>query len=264
MGHLLSRGRKTLSDTGASLAVGPLGRLDPRLRILAAAGFALVAVALSDLVALGFALALALALLPLSALHAGRALKRAAMMDLFLVFLLCTLPFTTTGAPLAHVAGFRASREGLAHAAEIILTANAVMLTLQALVGTLEPVTQGRALHALKAPERLVHLMLFTIRYVEVLREEYERLRASMKVRGFRPRTDLHTYRSFGYLVGMMLVRALERSERILGAMKCRGFQGRLPLLDGFVLRAEDRVFAILWTLALAGLIGLELLRAAG
>ena len=60
MGHLLSRGRKTLSDTGASLAVGPLGRLDPRLRILAAAGFALVAVALSDLVALGFALALAL------------------------------------------------------------------------------------------------------------------------------------------------------------------------------------------------------------
>ena len=150
MGHLLSRGRKTLSDTGASLAVGPLGRLDPRLRILAAAGFALVAVALSDLVALGFALALALALLPLSALHAGRALKRAAMMDLFLVFLLCTLPFTTPGAPLAHVAGFPASREGLAHAAEIILTANAVMLTLQALVGTLEPVTLGRALHALK------------------------------------------------------------------------------------------------------------------
>jgi cobalt/nickel transport system permease protein len=71
-----------------------------------------------------------------------------------------------------------------------------------------------------------VHLFLFTVRYIAVLGREYQRLRTAMKARGFRMRCDLHTWRSIGYLFGMLLVRSLERSERILAAMRCRGFQG--------------------------------------
>ena len=112
------------------------------------------------------------------------------------------------------------------------------------LVGTMEPVTLGHALHRLRCPETLVHLLMFTIRYIDVLHEEYQRLRAAMKVRGFRPGTNWHTYRSFGYLVGMMLVRAIERSERILGAMKCRGFSGKMLLLQDYSLNRRDIVFA--------------------
>ncbi|MCV6598747.1 MAG: energy-coupling factor transporter transmembrane protein EcfT, partial [Mangrovicoccus sp.] len=96
----------------------------------------------------------------------------------------------------------------------------------------------------LRCPETLVHLLMFTIRYIDVLRAEYLRLRAAMKVRGFRPGTNWHSYRSLGYLVGMMLVRAIERSERILGAMKCRGFSGQLLLLQDFALTRRDHVFA--------------------
>lgn len=117
----------------------------------------------------------------------------------------------------------------------------------------------GHALFALKTPARLVHLMMFTIRYIDVLREEYQRLRTSMKLRGFRPRSNWHTYRSYGYLVGMMLVRAIERSERILTAMKCRGFNGRITLLEGFQLRRSDLAFAAALGLALLGLIGAEI-----
>jgi cobalt/nickel transport system permease protein len=92
-----------------------------------------------------------------------------------------------------------------------------------------------------------------------VLREEYLRLRGAMKVRGFRPGTNWHTYRSFGYLVGMMLVRAIERSERILGAMKCRGFSGRIYLLQNFALTSADRRFSLLFVIAMGLLIFLEL-----
>jgi cobalt/nickel transport system permease protein len=140
--------------------------------------------------------------------------------------------------------GFAASWEGLWQAVEITLTANAVILALMCLVGSMEPVTMGHALHGLKVPERLVQLLMFTIRYIEVLREEYMRLRAAMRVRGFKPGTNWHTYRTFGYLVGIMLVRALERSERILGAMKCRGFTGRFVLLERFRLSDRDWLFA--------------------
>ena len=62
-----------------------------------------------------------------------------------------------------------------------------------------------------------------------------------MKMRGFRPRMNWHTYRTYGYLVGMLLVRSLERSERIVAAMKCRGFRGRFYLLDHFAFSSADR-----------------------
>lgn len=246
MGHALSHGEKTLSEAGADRDTGPLAAIDPRLRIVSACLFGVTVVALSSLPALILALALSLRLLRLSRLPVRQTLRRMAMMDGFIFFMLALLPFTVPGDAIFTLWGMTASWQGLLNAAEIGLTANAVILALMTLVGTLEPVTLGHALHRLRCPETLVHLLLFTIRYIEVLREEYLRLRAAMKVRGFRPGTNWHTYRSFGYLVGMMLVRAIERSERILDAMKCRGFSGRIVLLHDFALARRDYVFAAL------------------
>jgi cobalt/nickel transport system permease protein len=259
VGHLLSNGEKTLSRTGATQGTGMLGRIDPRARILAALVFGVTVVALSDLTALACAFAISALLLFLSRLPIRRTLKRVAMMDSFIIFMLVMLPFTMPGDPIFTLWGFPASWQGFWRAVEIGLTANAVVLALMTLVGTLEPVTLGHALHALRLPETLVHLMMFTIRYIEVLRDEYLRLRTSMRVRGFRPGTNWHTYRSFGYLLGMMLVRALERSERILDAMKCRGFQGRFILLDSFSYGRRDLGFAFCITFALLALIAVEL-----
>jgi cobalt/nickel transport system permease protein len=78
-------------------------------------------------------------------------------------------------------------------------------------------------------------------------------------VRGFRPGVNRHTYRSFGYLAGMLLVRSLDRSERIVAAMKCRGFRGRFYLLDHFAFSpARDVPFGIAATLAVLALAWLE------
>ena len=232
--------------------------LDPRMRIVMTAFYAVVVVSLSNLWVLSSALGLSLSLLALSGLRSRETLKRMAMMDSFIIFMLLLLPFTMPGDAMFSLWGIEASWQGLWRAMEIALTANAVILAVMTLVGTMEPVTMGHALFALKTPERLVHLMMFTIRYIDVLREEYQRLRTSMKLRGFRPGTNWHTYRSYGYLIGMMLVRAIERSERILAAMKCRGFSGRIILLEAFQLRRADLLFAFTLGAALATLIWAE------
>jgi cobalt/nickel transport system permease protein len=99
-------------------------------------------------------------------------------------------------------------------------------------------------LEHLYVPEKLTHLLLFTVRYLEILDRQYRQLTAAMRIRGFRPRMDAHTYRSYGYLVGMLLVRSLDRSERVLAAMKCRGFCGRFYLLDHFEFGVADVRFA--------------------
>jgi cobalt/nickel transport system permease protein len=128
------------------------------------------------------------------------------------------------------------------------------------LAGTLEASVLGHALSHLHVPDKLTHLLLLTVRYLEVLQREYLRLEAAMRVRGFRPRISRHTYRSYGYLVGMLLVRSLDRSERVLAAMKCRGFRGRFYLLDHFAFSRRDVPFCVASGVVLAGLIVLEVL----
>lgn len=233
-------------------------RLDPRARIVAVCAFAVAVVALKAFPPLLTALAGGLVLMRLADMAPLPTLKRVAMMDGFIVFMLALLPFTTPGETVLTVAGFPATREGFVLAAQIALKANAIVLAAMALVGTMEPVTLGHALYRLKVPENLVHLMLFTVRYIDVIHQEYQRMRLAMRARGFRPANTRHTYRSFGYLIGMMLVRALERSERILAAMKCRGFSGRLEVLDTLDYHRRDAGFALVAALFVAGLLFME------
>jgi cobalt/nickel transport system permease protein len=52
----------------------------------------------------------------------------------------------------------------------------------------------------------------------------------------------------------MLLVRTLERAERVHQAMLCRGFQGTFHSLAIFSVRREDWLFAFLMLLAMIGL----------
>ncbi len=235
-----------------------VSRLDPRLRLVSAGIFALVTVSLSHLAVLCFALGIGLLLLPFVHMPIWSTLRRMVAMDSFFVFMLAILPFTTAGDVAFTVFGFPGSWQGLEKGFEIALKANAIVLVLLVLVGSMEPTTLGHALAKLRVPAAFVHLLLFTVRYIDVIHDEYRRLRIAMKMRGFRSTQSFHCYRSFGYLIGMLLIRALERSERILQAMKCRGFTGQFPLLDHLKLENRDYGFAVVVGLVCGLLIALE------
>ncbi|MCG8426020.1 MAG: cobalt ECF transporter T component CbiQ, partial [Chromatiales bacterium] len=173
----------------------------------------------------------------------GRTVKQLLAMDSFIVLMLVLLPFTIEGTPLFQLGPWVASEEGLLRVIIIALKANAIMLSALALVASLDTITFGHALARLGVPDKLVHLLLFTVRYIDVIRDEYHRMRQAMKVRAFCPKTDLHTWRSFGYLVGMLLVRSIERAERIVDAMKCRGFTGQYHLIQDIHLHRFDLLF---------------------
>jgi cobalt/nickel transport system permease protein len=251
------------ADVG-STSVPALRLVDPRWRIVAVAIFAVLVVSLQDLLALSVALAVALAAMVHAKLPAGPTLKSMIAMDTFMIFLIVSLPFTTPGDAFWSVWGFPATWQGLNLAAQIGLKANAAVLALLVLVGIMGPVTLGHALARLRVPPMLVHLLLFTVRYIEVLNDEYNRLRIAMRTRGFKIRTNLHSARSIGYLLGMLVIRAFDRSERILKAMKCRGFRGEFPIMDElhFVPAREYAFAGAMVTLGLV-LITLEALRVA-
>ncbi|MGB0732992.1 MAG: cobalt ECF transporter T component CbiQ, partial [Pontibacterium sp.] len=212
--------------------LSPIDRLDPRLRVVLATLFAFATVLSYDFRVLSLAVLAGFVLAVVAQLNVKRTLRRVIAMDMFMIFLIILLPFTTPGDTWFTVFGLSASKAGFLHALMILLKAHAVVLSLLALVGTLSATTLGHALAHLRVPDKLVHLMLFTVRYLEVIGQEYKRMRRAMQARAFVLRTNMHTWRSVGYLVGMLLVHSLERSERIMAAMKCRGYKGQFYLFD--------------------------------
>lgn len=232
---------------------GLISRLDPRTRVLTAGVFALLVVGLTHLPTLGVAVALAVVAAILARLELRPTIRHMLALDGFMVLALVMLPFTVPGDTMVSLYGLDASRQGVIQALVILLKANAVVLMVLALVGSMDTVALGQALGRLGTPEKLVHLYLFTVRYLDVLHREYRRLRTAMKARAFTMRSDRHTWRSVGYLFGMLMVHSVERSERIVAAMRCRGFDGTFPAMDEPThFQHPDGVFALA---SLAGMV---------
>jgi cobalt/nickel transport system permease protein len=236
----------------------PIERIDPRLRVVVATAFSLVVAVGDRFPALALAAAIAAAGAALSGISLRAVRHRLVPLNVVMLALAVVLPLTAAGERLASLGPLGLSEQGLRTAAVIALKANAIVLALAALLGTLELPTLGHALWHLHIPEKLIHLLMFTVRYLDVLDREYDRLRGAMRVRSFRPGLNAHTLRSYGHLVGMLLVRSLDRAERIVAAMKCRGFQGRFYLLDHFSASRRDLWFAAACAAVLIALAVLE------
>jgi cobalt/nickel transport system permease protein len=233
--------------------------VDPRVRLVTATVLAVAIAASNRFTTLGIAIVAALLAVALARLSPTTVLRRLLPMELVVLLIVAMVPWTARGTPAVSAGALHFSREGLTLAATIALKANAILLGLLATVGTMDAPMLAHALAHLHVPRKLAHLMLFTIRYLDVLHREYRRLRAAMKVRSFRPRMNLHTYRALGYLIGMLLVHSFDRSERVLAAMRCRGFRGQFHLLEHFAFsRRRDVPFCAASLALLAILVYVE------
>jgi cobalt/nickel transport system permease protein len=182
---------------------------------------------LSDWLALAIALVLAIGLASSARIPLGAWWPRLTTTNLFVLMIVLVTPWSVPGEPLVIVGSAHYTREGAALVGQIALRANIIAIVLTAFLATMEPMTVGHALQRLKLPNRLALLMMFTVRYIEVFEREYLRLRQAMRVRGFQAGMNRHTLRTFGNLIGMLLVHAFDRSERVRQAMICRGFTGQ-------------------------------------
>ncbi len=232
-------------------------QMDPRVRLVFATVYAFV-VALSDrFPTLLAALFLSFLLILLARLNIRDVAGRLAILNSLMIFLWVALPLTFEGDPLFTVGPLTATRAGVVLSAQITLKSNAILAAFIALIATCPLVTLGHAMNRLHVPEKIVHLLLLTYRYVFVIEGEYQRLSKAAKLRCFRPKTDMHTYRTYAYFIGMLFVRAAAQAKRVHDAMVCRGFNGKFHCLSEFSLTRMDRIWAALMT---AAIIGLEIL----
>ena len=234
-------------------------RLDPRIRVSLTVVYAFVIALAYQFPVLIIALVLSSILVLIARVNLKKVLKRMVIINALIFLLWIILPFTFHGEVLARMGSFAIHRPGVTLAAQITLKSNAILLALIALMATMPLATLGHALHRLRVPAKIVHLLLMTYRYIFVIEHEYLRLMRSAKIRGFRPGTNVNTYRTFAYVIGMLFVRSAARAERVHQAMLCRGFKGKFYSLQEFQISSASWAFAIIMTAVIVGLVTLEL-----
>lgn len=246
--------RSAMADLGGGHS--PLHVLDPRVRVLGVVAASVWAALTPHPAPLALACAGAFALVLLARIPQLLLWRRLRVLNAFMLLVVLTLPFSTVGEPVWQAGALTASREGLMQALRIALTGNTLVLLLTALVVTMEPVVLAHALLHLRVPAKLVRILMFAIRYIDVLNDSRHRMERAMRARGFVPRCDAHTVRTSAHLVGGLVARSVDRAHRIEQAMRCRGWRGQFPVLHHFRFRAHDLWFGAFFVaaLALAGL----------
>jgi cobalt/nickel transport system permease protein len=102
------------------------------------------------------------------------------------------------------------------------------------------------AMERLGTPRIFVLQLLFLHRYLFVLAEEALRLVRARALRSFQGRgTGIGIY---GQLAGQLLLRTLDRAQRIHLAMLCRGFDGEIRLLRPMRFGRAEVAFTLGWS----------------
>ena len=211
-------------------------RLDPRVKVIIALLFIVCVTILPDgaWAFYGIAFLMVMAAAVASDLSPWLVFKRSLIGLPFLLAALSIL-FTIPGNPLwTGPWGLTISDAGVVRFASIVMR---TMISLQAAVLLTSTTSFPDILHALrhlKVPAILISIIAFMYRYLFVMTDEVSRL---LRGRSARSAT-LPDYKSGGTLrwrgtvagnmVGQMLVRSLDRSDRVYNAMVARGYSGQM------------------------------------
>lgn len=216
--------------------------LDPRTRVILTHLFALPSALTQSLTGAGIACLFACLFAFAARLSVAHIKSRLWTLMGFLTLLWATVPLTMPGQTLWAWRTIYITHEGLQFAQLLSLRMIALVIGTTALLHSLSPFELAHALRHLHVPQKLVVMLFFCVRYIDVIHNEYQRLHRAMRVRGFVPRTTRHTYKSYAHLLGMLLVRSFERAERIYHAMRMRGFVGVFPIYRTLTFQSRDVV----------------------
>ncbi len=220
-----------------------LHRTDPRFRLVSALLYSIVVAVLYGFFSLIASAVFSLALVRAAGLDGKTVLKRLALVNGFVLLFLLILPLTAGGDIFFSIGFLHIYQPGVVLALQIALKSNAIIMAFIALVSTMNFSTLGHALNSLGLPHKFVFLFILTYRYIFVIEQEYKKIWRSIKIRGFSPKTTLHCYKTYAYMIGMIFVKASARAERVYRAMRCRGFNGSFYTLAEFPSSGKNWLF---------------------
>lgn len=112
-----------------------------------------------------------------------------------------------------------------------------------------------RALQDLRVPAIVTMVMSFMYRYFFLIEDEFMKMKQARESRSCPGCPGLLRFKSLANMVGVLFVRAYERSEAVYMAMCSRGFNGEIITGSGPLrLRYRDLAFLAVMALSLTGI----------
>lgn len=218
-------------------------KLDPKIRILALIVLSFAAALCDNLYLAVIYFVISIILIAMAGLNRIDVLKRLKPLFWFLLMIWIILPLTFDGDIMYQFYWLKITGQGVILCCKITIKSITILLIFTALIATMTIASLGSGLHKIHVPDKMVFLILMSYRYISVIEEEYKRLLRAAKFRGFKPGTNLHSYKTFAYLAGMLFVRASLRAQRVHQAMLCRGFNQKFHTLDDYPSNRLNSIF---------------------
>jgi cobalt/nickel transport system permease protein len=234
----------------------PLHRLDARVKLVLAVSYIVCAALLP--VGAWLALLCLTALVWLAIIVSGvglRAILKRTLLGLPFLLIAVTVIFSVPGEPVLRIplgfARLTVTDAGLLRFATIVWKSWLSLQVALLLSATTHFLNMLHALRALRLPSILVAILSLMYRYLFVLADEAQRLQRARVCRsaafdGTGGGTLLWRARVTGRMVGTLLLRAFERSERIYLAMLARGYTGELRTLEQPALPRRDGLVGLM------------------
>jgi len=223
----------------------PIARVDPRAKLVTTAAFLVTVASYGrlEVIALLPLGAYPLVFLVLGNVPLGPIAWRMALVSPFAVLVGAFEPVLDRQ-PLGSLGPLVVTAGGASFASILLRFALSVSAALL-LVATTGLDAAAAALAWFRVPRVLVVQLLFLYRYLFVLSEEVAR---SLRAHALRsPHHPSPRIRVAGSMLGQVLLRTLERAQRIHVAMSCRGFDGEVRLRRPLQARPSDIAFVACW-----------------
>lgn len=213
-------------------------RLDPRVKVVATMLFLFTVISFPkhEVVALFPFFLFPALLMAIGEIPVSFILRKVLLVSPFAILIGVFNPLLDTGT-VAVISGVAVSGGFLSFLSILLkftLTVSAALL----LIATTSFPCVCHALRQLNVPAIFVTQLLFLYRYLFVLVEEAMRIIRARDMRSFDQRGT--GMKVFARLIGILLFRTVDRAERIYCAMLSRGFQGDIPSIRKYHIRAID------------------------
>jgi cobalt/nickel transport system permease protein len=113
----------------------------------------------------------------------------------------------------------------------IFMRSNLILLTVLLLFYQKNEFDIALALQKLRFSRKLVSIVFFTAKSIFLIKREFVLFKKTLHVRGFKPKTDLLSYKIMAGFVGILIIKAYERAKYIQKSMLLRGFKGEIYTL---------------------------------
>lgn len=218
-----------------------LGRWDPRLKICGLLILAFTFSFLSQIHALPVMAVVTLAFVCMSGMPLGQLMRRLRYPSLLVLGLVILLPFVSGTTPLLHLGGLTVTTEGSLAALVIGVRFLCIVTLASVLLGSTPLLENIKALQALGLPYIMADMALLMVRYLDVFSKDLSQMRIAMRLRGHNDRAfSRTTLLRTAWLMGCLLLRSHDRSERVYMAMRLRGYGAKAPSPGEFRVAATD------------------------